>query len=101
MPGDRQAIRDLEEALAKLQGAAGDDLVRDPVGPAIYRLNPGRYATVIACLSCRHLGLIPSIPKKPRLVWECSGCGHMWALEPPARVWIEGSRPVLIPGRVT
>lgn len=87
--------------MERLGGEAGDELVLDPVGPAIYRLNPGRYMTVAACVLCRHLAIIPTIPAKPTLVWECSGCGHSWALEPPAKVWIEGSRPVLVPGRLS
>jgi len=87
--------------MAKLGGEAGDELVLDPVGPAIYRVNRGRYMTAVACVLCRQLGLIPSIPRKPALIWECSGCGHKWALEPPPRVWIEGSRSVVLPGRIS
>jgi hypothetical protein len=100
MPGDRESRRDLAEALDNVGGEPDDDLVRDPVGPAIYRMDPGRQATVVACLRCRHLGLIPSIPRKPKLVWTCPGCGHGWALEPPPRVWIEGSRPTVLPARL-
>lgn len=96
MAGDRQSRRDIEEALETLgQGELGD-VIRDQVGPAVYRIHPTAM-TAVACLICRHLGLIPTIPKVPKLVWECTGCGHKWALEPPASVWIEGSRPIVRP----
>lgn len=96
MPSDRTSRRDLDEALDILgQGELGD-VIADLSGPAVYRLHP-QAMTAVACISCRHLGLIPSIPKVPKLVWECPGCGHKWALEPPPAVWIEGSRPVVRP----
>lgn len=93
---DRQARHDLEEAIRTV-GVADDDarLYFDEIGPAVYRLD-AQPVTVVACGSCRHLGLVPSIPKKPELVWKCPGCGRGWALQPPAAVWVEGSRPQLV-----
>lgn len=91
---DRQARRDTEEAIDVLQQGMTGTIYRDEIGPAVYTLEP-TMVTAVACLSCRHLALIPSIPKKPHLIWECSGCGHKWALQPPAIVWVEGSRPEL------
>lgn len=100
MSPDRQARRDLAEALATMGGTAGDEIHHDLVGPAVYRIYPTA-STVTACMNCRHLGLIPSIPKVPVLHWGCPGCGTRWRLEPPPIVWIEGSRPVIVPGRLS
>lgn len=92
---DRLARRDLAEVMDVLGGTSEDEILRDTIGPAVYRLHP-QPSTAAACLVCRHISLIPSIPKVPALVWECPGCGHKWALEPPAGVWLEGSRPELV-----
>lgn len=91
---DRQARRDTAEFLEILSGGLTGEIYSDLVGWARYQLEP-QASTVIACRACRHIGLIPSIPKVPRLVWTCPGCDSPWVLEPPAAVWIEGSRPVL------
>lgn len=95
MPGDRTSRRDLAEALDTLGEGRPATIIRDLVGPAVYRLDPQPYMTAVACLRCRHLGLIPSIPKVPKLTWTCPGCDHAWALEPPPAVWVEGSRPTI------
>lgn len=92
---DRQAKRDTAEALDILTQGVTGEIHRDLVGWAVYQIEPSM-ATVVACQSCRHIALIPSIPKKSHLVWTCSGCDHPWPLEPPPIVWVTGSRPVIV-----
>lgn len=96
MSVDRQARRDAAEVLEVLGTPTDGETYRDLVGPAIYRLEPTP-ATVVTCLRCRHIGLIPSIPRKPQLVWTCPGCGAKVELEPPPVIWIEGSRVQSVP----
>lgn len=93
--GDRA---ELEAALAELDLGPDGELVMDGLGPACYRLDPipARCMTALLCLPCRHTSLIPSIPRKPRLSWTCSSCKREYPLAPPAKVWIEGSRPMVI-----
>lgn len=92
---DKAQRRAIDGAIEAAGGDLGGELFHDQVGPAVYRLEPTAL-TVIACGDCRYVGLVPSIPRRPRLVWQCSSCGKKHALEPPARVWIEGSRPQVI-----
>ena len=92
---DKAGRRAIDAALEAAGGDLGGEIFHDGIGPAVYRLEPTPL-TVIACSACRYVGLVPSIPLKPKLVWECGGCGRKWALEPPARVWVEGSRPQVI-----
>ena len=89
---DRQARRDMAEALDVMTQGVTGEVHADLVGPAVYQIEPSM-ATIVACLDCRHMALIPSIPKKPHLVWTCSGCDKAWRLEPPAIVWVTGSVP--------
>lgn len=95
---DKRARRDVAEVLEVLDTPADAETYRDLVGPAVYRLEPTP-ATVISCLACHHVGLVPSIPKVPRLVWTCAGCNAGIALEPPPIVWVEGSRVLAMPSR--
>jgi len=90
---DRDRV-DLGQTLDEL-GGEGEHFF-DLVGPAVYRLEPTAL-TVAICSSCRHIGLIPSIPRKPTLTWTCPGCGRGHRLEPPPIVWIEGSRTLAMP----
>lgn len=82
------------EAL-ELLGA--ERIVTDKAGPAVYRLAPEPAMTAVACLSCRYVALVPSIPRVPELAWECSRCKWRTRLEPPAEVWLLGSRVAVIP----
>ena len=91
---DRAARRDLQRTLETVGGELGA-YYYDLAGPAIYRLDPSP-ASVIACLRCRHIALIPSIPRVPLFVHVCAGCGGPIRLEPPPAVWIEGSRPAIV-----
>lgn len=90
--GQRRAV---DQALEAATGDLGGEIFHDLTGPAVYRLEPSP-VTVIACAACHHVGLVPSVPVKPRLIWTCGGCGRRHALEPPARVWLEGSRPQVL-----
>ena len=92
---DRQARRDTEEFLDIATEGRTGELHRDLIGWAVYQIEPVMM-TVAACPDCRHVALIPSIPKKPHLVWTCAGCDRAWPLEPPAIVWVTGSRPEVI-----
>jgi hypothetical protein len=91
---DRRARLDTAEALDVLTQGATGELHRDLVGWAVYQIDP-TMATVVACPSCRHVALVPSVPKVPRLTWTCTGCDKTQWLEPPAVVWVAGSRPEL------
>jgi hypothetical protein len=86
-------LKPAEKALDTVGGLGR--IYRDQAGPAVYRLEPTP-ATAVACQSCLTVGLVPSIPRKPILVYRCSGCGAKIRLEPPPIVWLEGSRPGLI-----
>lgn len=86
---------DLRRAEEAVEVLGGGRLYRDQVGPAVYRLEPTP-ATAVACQSCRTVGLVPSIPRVPTLLYTCSGCGARIRLEPPPLVWLEGSRPSLL-----
>jgi hypothetical protein len=94
---DRKAKRDIDEFLDVVdQGIPADgELYPDEVGWAVYRLEPTGM-TVVACRDCRQVGLIPSIPRVPRLVWTCPGCDRPWTLQPPPIVWVTGSRPSIV-----
>lgn len=91
----RDAARDLRAAM-ELAGAPDDELIHDDQGPAVYRLGPPAM-TALACFDCRYTSLIPSIPRKPQLVWPCPQCGKRYELRPPAAVWVEGSRVLGLP----
>lgn len=86
-------LRGAEGALDTVGGLGR--VYRDTVGPAVYRLEPTP-ATAVACQSCRTVGLVPSIPRVPVLVFVCSTCGARIRLEPPPAVWIQGSRPAIV-----
>lgn len=90
---DKATRRVLDAALegAELEG----ELFHDELGPAVYRLEPTPM-TVAVCGACHYVGLIPTIPMKPRLTWTCGGCGRGYDLAPPARIWVEGSRPQVV-----
>lgn len=92
---DKRARRAIAAALDAAGGDLGGEIIHDLAGPAVYRLEPTAL-TIAACSACQYVGLIPSIPRKPRLVWTCSSCRRGYALEPPARVWVEGSRPQVV-----
>lgn len=91
---DKGVRKAIDGALDAAGGAMGGELFQDQAGPAVYRLEPSAL-TVVACVVCRYVGLIPSIPRKPELIWTCQSCGKRHALRPPARVWVEGSRPTI------
>lgn len=83
---DKTGRIDLERALETVGGEHGQgELYHDLIGPAIYRLEPSPM-TATACVRCRHLGLIPSIPRKQFLTWTCPGCGAHYRLAPPLEV---------------
>jgi hypothetical protein len=81
-----------DEATRALDALGGGDrVVRDRRGPAVYRLSPLPAMTAVLCLACSYVGLVPSIPRVPALLWTCSRCGRTVALEPPPAVWLQGS----------
>lgn len=85
---DRGARRILEAAVDSLAAGtpAGQSRVYfDLIGPAVYQTEPA-WRTAVLCLRCAHVGLIISIPRKPRLTWTCSQCGWVAPLEPPRAV---------------
>jgi hypothetical protein len=88
---------DLRPALEAIDTLGGGRLYHDRTGPAVYRLEPSP-ATAVACQRCQTVGLVPSIPRVPALVWTCSGCGARVRLEPPPVVWLEGNRPPILLG---
>lgn len=79
---DRSARRELEGAADALP--AGRRYF-DREGPAIYQLEP-TMATVIACLRCRFVMIVPSVPRVLRLVHPCSNCGAPISLRPPLEI---------------
>lgn len=85
---DRALRRDLEAAADALPPGT---TYLDRLGCAIYQVEPS-WATVIACLNCRLILLVPTLPRSLRFRHPCSGCGTWIPLEPPLEVI--GARPV-------
>lgn len=88
--------RDADTAAGTLGDALGGDagtIRRDTAGPAVYRIDPGREATAIACGRCRFVRIVLSIPRVPALVATCPQCGARVALAPPLDVLAAGQRP--------
>lgn len=91
MSGPNRAVELTAAAfLDKLQEGSGR-IYRDLAGPAIYRLEPS-WRTVVMCLACHFLTLIPTIPRRAT-VHACSRCGTRVLLIPPPAV-IEVPEPV-------
>lgn len=78
---DRSSERELGRILEALPG---DAILRDLVGPAVYRLEP-TWLTAVLCRTCGFIHLVVSIPARP-FVWACPRCAHRERLEPPAAV---------------
>jgi len=79
---DRHLRRSLGEAADALpDGRRYFDLE----GPAIYQVEP-TMVTIIACLRCRFVSIVPSLPRVFRLVHPCSNCGSPIILRPPREV---------------
>lgn len=87
---DREGRRDLERSLEGMGGETGQgQLYHDLVGPAIYRLEPTP-CTAAVCLSCRYIGLVPTIPVRPTS-WTCAACRTEYPLMPPLAVLRAGN----------
>ncbi len=83
---DGELRRRLDRAAGEAWGAtAGVEIVRDGTGLAVYQLRPA-WATLIVCLRCRMLGLLPALPRVLRPRHRCSSCGAVIVLEPPREV---------------
>lgn len=93
---DKPTRRAIDAALDAVPGGLGGEVIRDAIGPAVYRLEPSPMS-VVACAACQYVSLIPSVPRVPELIWSCPRCGRAWELQPPARVWVAGSAPTLVP----
>lgn len=81
-------------------GALGPELQgethRDLTGNAVYWINADQGGidwTAAACPPCRHIGLIPSIPRRPVGRWTCPQCQRVYRLEPPIPVLMAAQRP--------
>jgi hypothetical protein len=92
---DKGARHAIDGALEAAGPFGEGELYHDEIGPAVYRLEP-TMLTVVACVDCHYVGLIPSIPRRPDLVWECGACGRRHRLQPPVHVWLWGSRPAVV-----
>jgi hypothetical protein len=81
---DARALRELERAFEAFADT-GAVRYRDPAGVAIYQVAP-TWATAIACTRCLYVAIMPTLPAKPIVHWECSRCGAIWTLLPPLEV---------------
>lgn len=65
----------------------GAEIYRDGTGLAVYQVKPA-WATLVICLRCRMLAMLPALPRVMRPKHPCSSCGALIVLEPP-RVVLE------------
>lgn len=86
---DRHARRILEAAargaLEEASPTGSSRVYFDEIGPAVYQTEP-QWRTAILCLRCGFVALVISLPRKRLLTWECSKCGWVVPLAPPAAV---------------
>ena len=76
----RELARALDQAVEQ---TGGGRIVRDKLGPAVYRLEP-TWVSLVACLRCEFLAFIPSLPAEPLFTYTCSQCGAGILLAPPS-----------------
>lgn len=79
---DKGSERELRGYLDKLEGDGRT--YRDLTGSAVYQLEPS-WRTAILCTTCRYIGLVLSIPRRP-MTWRCPRCAHQVRLTPPLEV---------------
>lgn len=63
----------------------GAEIYRDGTGLAVYQVKPA-WATLVVCLRCRMLAMLPALPRVMRPRHVCSSCNAVIALQPPREV---------------
>jgi DNA-directed RNA polymerase subunit RPC12/RpoP len=81
---DRAAQRRLVDAIDPF-APAGSRWVFDPIGTAIYQLEP-TWVTAILCPYCEFVTLVPSLPRLLELTHWCPACAKRVLLRPPSDV---------------